>query len=130
VQREVHRDGEADEHKAEAYREGKVALGGLQRNGRCHHAGDVVDIATHNHDCADFADTTAKASQRSREQGAAAIPEKCFDTLAAGCVEREQQVVIFGPEIANRLKTKQTELKNTKAAIARVEKLGRLAYEC
>ena len=41
-------------------------------------------------------------------------------------LERDQHI----PEIANRLKTKQTELKNTKAAIARVEKLGRLAYEC
>jgi len=40
-------------------------------------------------------------------------------------LERDQHI----PEIANRLKTKQTELKNTKAAIARVEKLGRLAYE-
>jgi len=40
-------------------------------------------------------------------------------------LERDQHI----PEIANRLKTKQTELKNTKAAIARVEKLGGLAYE-
>lgn len=41
-------------------------------------------------------------------------------------LERDQHI----PEIANRLKTKQIELKNTKAAIARVEKLGGLAYEC
>lgn len=40
-------------------------------------------------------------------------------------LERDQHI----PEIANRLKTKQIELKNTKAAIARVEKLGGLAYE-
>lgn len=40
-------------------------------------------------------------------------------------LERDQHI----PEIANRLKTKQVELKNTKAAIARVEKLGGLAYE-
>ncbi len=40
-------------------------------------------------------------------------------------LEREQHI----PEINSRLKIKQEEHKNTKLAIARVEKLGRLSYE-
>lgn len=40
-------------------------------------------------------------------------------------LERDQHI----PEIANRLKTKQLDLKHTKAAISRIERLGKLAYE-
>jgi hypothetical protein len=40
-------------------------------------------------------------------------------------LERDQHI----PEVANRLKSKQIELKNTKSAIARVDKMGKLAYE-
>lgn len=40
-------------------------------------------------------------------------------------LERDQHI----PEVLNRLKSKQDELAQTKKAIARIEKLGRLAYE-
>ena len=40
-------------------------------------------------------------------------------------LERDQHI----PEVLNRLKSKQDELTQTKKAIARIEKLGRLAYE-
>ena len=40
-------------------------------------------------------------------------------------MERDQHI----PEVMNRLKSKQDELTQTKKAIARIEKLGRLAYE-
>ena len=40
-------------------------------------------------------------------------------------LERDQHI----PEVMNRLRSKQDELTQTKKAIARIEKLGRLSYE-
>ena len=63
----------------------------------------MVDIPADDHDRSDFTNTAAKASERGREKRAAAIPEECFDALGAGCIERNQQVMILGPEIADGL---------------------------
>ena len=52
--------------KPSARANGRVALAGFQRNGRGHHAGEAVDVATHNHHRAHFGNRPAKRGNQLR----------------------------------------------------------------
>ena len=90
-----------DETKTHGQRQ--ITLGCFERNGRCHHPCEAVDIAAHNHNGPHFANGPAKASQGGGHQGAPPIPNERCNSLAMGGVQGNQQIMVVGPKLAHGL---------------------------
>jgi len=63
----------------------------------------MFDITPDNHDGADFTHRAAKPGKHCRQQSAPPVPQKRTNPLAPRGVERDQQIVVFGPEITQCL---------------------------
>src|SRR5882724_595264 len=92
-----------DQDKAEAERQREIALAGLERDRRRHHARDMVDVAADDHHRADFGRSSAETGEHGRYQAEAAVPQQRPDGPARRGAERPQLLAVFDPQVLDHL---------------------------
>src|SRR5882724_11884986 len=92
-----------DQHQAEPDRQRQIALGGFQRDGRGHGAGEAVDVTADDDDGADFGSGAAEAGQQRDHEAEAALPDQCQHPRERTDIHRVELVTVFGPQILDGL---------------------------